>query len=269
MNRLLEYLDRQTTTLTVYNFTGDDEEWQALSEWLGSHGVALRADTAEYDTPVDAGLFHDGESLQEAVSVSTLVDRIGDHGGDTELPDVLSSKSRRTTVKPSRSIAEMLRLSREFERRAWRQGDGALHAGFQHLSAVAHSDRTRSVYERLVDAGVDVTVYGYPDTELADVPFTVVEDTERELDAYWFLLYDGGGQATRKAALVSEECREPAGSLAEQDDGGPVRVRATAENRTYDSYWTTDPERVDRLFELAREGHPSILRDVWTPGTEP
>lgn len=264
MKHLLEHLDSRTVTFTVCNFTGDPAEWRSLTEWLGSHGVSVREAETEYETPADTGVLHDGETLLDAVPVTALLDRInGDENGEDAPSEFLQSPSQETTVKANRSIEEMVRISREFERRAWRTGGGALHAGFQLLSAVADSERTRAAYRRLVESGVDVTVYGYPDCSLDDVPFSVVEDDDRALDAYWFLFYDGNGEPTRKSALISEEC--PEYEESEHGDGGQTTQQAVRRDRTYDSYWTTDAATVDRLYELAREDHPSILRPVWTP----
>lgn len=266
MRRLIDYLAGETVTLTVYNFTGDRSTWDALSEWLGGYGVTIRAGETERNTPTDAGVFHDGAAFVEGIDVSVLCDRLqGEESARGALPTVLAERSDGPTVRANRSIEEMVRISREFERRAWRTGGGALHAGFQRLSSVPVSERTQQAYRGLVESGVDVTVYGYPDTSLDDAPFTVVEDENRALDAFWFLLYDGDGEPTRKAGLVSEECIDDDSGTEAGERGATAARTAVASDRTYDSFWTTDGETVDRLYELARKAHPSTIRSVWTP----
>jgi len=148
----------------------------------------------------------------------------------------------------------MVRISREYERRAFREGGGTLHAGFQHLSQIAASDRTMEMYTALANVGVDVTVCGRPNTTLGDVPFTVVEDTEGELEPYWYLLYDGNGDPNRTAALIAE-ARPTPGSEADATNGTPV----TRSGRQYDACFTTDPETVDTLFDRASEEHGDLL----------
>lgn len=258
MKALLDYLERRSRTLTVYDYTGTDEAVQGLSEWLDSYGVHVRTAETDRAAPEDVALLHREGEVLGACSVDELLARADfeaaiEEGTQPSLPAMLAGLSTDVTVKPNRSVQQMVRISRDFERRALREGAGQLHAGFQHLSQVADSTRTMEMYTALAREGVDVRVYGYPDATLEDVPFTVVEDAAGDLEQYWFLLYDGGGNPHRKAALVSEECPPSGGRVptATADTG--------AAGTSYDSFFTTDPETVDDLFELAREAHGDLL----------
>lgn len=257
MKALLEYLARHSQTLTIYDFTGTDEQLRELAEWLDGFGVHVQIAETEVPSPSDVAVLHHDIEVRGACSVTSLLSRTDfETGSETEQlsDEFLSALSGDVTVKSSLTVTEMVRVSRDFERRALREGSGTLHAGFQQLSQIFDSERTRKLYTALANNGVDVYVYGCPNATLEDVPFTVVADEDRELDQYWFLLYDGGGNPHRKAALVSEECVP--------DDRHPVPNGATPEtvsNGSYDSYFTTDPEIVDELFERAGE-HSDLLR---------
>lgn len=261
MKALLEYLERQSYTLTIYDYTGTDEQRQAISSWLGGYGVHVQTATSDLSGLDDVAVLHRSGDVIDACSVEELLGRaeFEDVFDETDLPrpDILSSLSTDVSVKPALTVQEMVRVSRNFERRALREGGGTLHAGFQHLSQVAGSERTMEMYTALATEGVDVRVYGYPDTTIEDVPFTVVPDTERELERHWFLLYDGDGNPARKATLVSQE--RPVGDA---DDASPVIELETADiPGTYDSFFTTHPETVDDLFELAHEEHAALFSD--------
>jgi hypothetical protein len=258
MRALLDYLGRQAQIVTVYDYSGTPEQLAALEELL--HGYGARLETADTDSsvPADIAVFHQEGSVLGACGVDSLLaqtdfERVfeSESQPDTELLAALSSEVR---VKPALTVTEMIRISRDFERRALREGSGELHAGFQQLSQIANSDRTVEMYTALADEGVDVSVYGVPDVSLDDVPFAVVEDEHGELEQHWFLLYDGDGNPDRKAALVSEECPTEDGSLVPTVEASADRLAGE-----YDSYFTTDPATVDELFELAGDEY-DLLR---------
>jgi DICT domain-containing protein len=138
------------------------------------------------------------------------------------------------------STAEMVRVSREVERRAWRTSGGTLRAGFQRLSTMARSGTTRDRYERLVEAGVDVTVYGVPDVSVDDAGFEVRPDPDGSLRDYWFVLYDGDGRPPRAAALVCEQ----------------------TDSDEFSGYWTRDASVVADCFVAAAVEHPDLLGGV-------
>lgn len=259
MKELLTYLDQHSRTLTIYDYTGTEAQLRELSQWLSGYGIDVKTAAAS-GAPLDnVAVLHSKGTVLGACAGEELLSRLSfegaiEGGEEPPVPEIVSSVSPDVTVQPAQSVDEMVRVSRQFERRALREGAGELHAGFQTLSRIATSDRTMEIYEKLANEGVDVRVYGYPDTTLDGVSFTVIEDENRELEQYWFLLYDGNGNAHRKAALVSEECPEVSRTESSAPD---------AKNReptgVYDSFSTTDPETVDELFTLARDAHSDLL----------
>ncbi|WP_302080924.1 DICT sensory domain-containing protein [Salinibaculum rarum] len=246
MKELLDYLRDQTVTLTVYNYEGSEEQLAALARTFSGTGVAVTKDTTGRGTPTNLGVLHRGDEVFGARPVDEWLadddfETLLASGADTErerLPDLPSDG---LTVAPETSRRQMVGVSRMFERRALRESEGTLVAGFQTLSTMRDSERTRSVYDRLAGTDVDVTVCGYPDIALEDPPFDIFEDSDGTFRDYWFLLFDGNGNDSRKAALVSRE----------------------EESALYNSFWTDDPGTVDELFALLSETHPELL-----PGAE-
>lgn len=259
MNELLQYLDRHSRTLTMYDYTGTADQLRELSQWLSGYGIAVETATTTGDHFDDLAVLHNDGSVLGACAGEEFLSRLSferaiDDGEEPPIPEMVASLSSEVTVQPAQSVEEMVRVSREFERRALREGAGELHAGFQHLSQIANSRRTMEVYTTLANEGVDVSVYGYPDTTLDTVPFTVIEDEHRQLDQHWFLLYDGDDNPHRKTALVSVERPDETRAAT----SGPDSAR-TGPNGVYESFLTTDPETVDELFTLARDNYPNIL----------
>ena len=257
MRALLDYLSQYVQTLTVYGFAGSEERLAELAGWLDGYGVHLQTVETDGSGPGNVAVLHRDSEVLGACTVEALLTRadIGAETGDDREPalDILSQFPAEVVVKRGLSVTEMVRVSRDYERRALREGAGTLHAGFQQLSQIAASEQTMETYAALVDAGVEVYVYGYPDTTFEDPPFTVVEDRQRELERYWFLLYDGGGNPHRTAALVSEEC-------ATDESSRDATGTPEGPGGSYDSYFTTAPGVVTDLFDLADEEHGDLLR---------
>lgn len=238
MDELLAHLREHSYTLTLYNH---DETVDDLSRRLAQAGVAVRSDETASGHPSDFGVLHRGGDVLGAASLSELtVENDSDLlDGDRERsrPALLEAIDSEVSISPEIGHRAMVRISREFERRAWRHGEGDFYAGFQDLSALAESGRTLDVYDRLASTDVSVTVYGYPDDDLGTVPYEVVEDDEELFREYWFLLYDGDDPA-QKAAMVSRE-----------------------ENPSqYDAYWTVEPGTVDTLLEIAVREYPGYFQ---------
>jgi hypothetical protein len=257
MRALLDHLSQYVRTLTVYGFAGSEKQLAELAGWLDGYGVHLQTVETDGSGPGNVAVLHRDSEVLGACTVEALLARadIGAEIDDDREPalDILSQFPAEVVVKRGLSVTEMVRVSREYERRALREGAGTLHAGFQQLSQIAGSEQTMETYAALVDAGVGVYVYGYPDTGLENPPFTVVEDRQRDLERYWFLLYDGGGNPRRTAALVSEECLT-------DETGGDADGAPGGSGGSYDSYFTTAPEVVADLFDLADEEHGDLLR---------
>jgi len=196
---------------------------------------------AESDGDVDAA---DWSGEGDDPDWSGEGDAIGDDAG-RDRPTIVDAVVGTESAVAAASTAEMVRISREIERRAWRAGGGRLRAGFQELSVLVESTGTRSQYVRLASAGVDVVVYGYPDvdpstvTDAGDGVDVVVDDEEAVRD-YWFVLFDGAGDDRTAAALVCE---------VDEDD-------------RFTGYWTRSAPLVRDCFRLAAEAHPDLFDDA-------
>lgn len=242
MRALLEYLRQQSITLTVYNYEGSDERLETLAGAFSGSGVAVTTDTTGRGRPTNLGVLHRGDEVFGARSVDEW-EADDDFtaafagGSDTDRAEIPSLPTDGMSVSPETSRQRMVGISRTFERRALRERSGRLVSGFQNVSAITDSEETVSVYNRLANSGVTVTVCGYPDASLDSPPFEIFEDTDEKFREYWFLLYDGNGNDSRKAALVSRE-HEPG---------------------LYDSFWTDNPETVDELFALGTAEYPELL----------
>lgn len=196
-------------TVRVCNFTGTDEQLAAIVDHMEPHSVdvtvvddparpenvvdLLWRDTVEATSPVDEVL---GFVRAWAESMST--------GLATEPPAVLAKLS--DTFFESFDKRRMVMASRLVEFRAWNQGSGVLHAGFQDLAKVDHQ---RSTYQNLADSGVEVHVHGAPAPETTGgLDLHVHESTDPEVARHWWVAYDGDGDDEDKAVLLAEE-REP------------------------------------------------------------
>ncbi|MFB6298403.1 MAG: hypothetical protein ABEH56_07775 [Salinirussus sp.] len=236
MEALLDHLRRYARTLTIYNYDGQAERLERLERTLAERGVAVRTVT-DPGGPHNACVFHRGTDPVGTAQLDQLLPAEDEDpierafaGESPALAEVPFDGESTVTVSPETDRGRMVGISREFERRALRRGGGTLRSGFQSLSILADSERTQSVYQRLSEMGVDVAVHGTPDA-VPDVSFDVVADESGELSDYWFLLYDGGDDDGRKAALIARET-EPA---------------------VYEAFWTVDPDVVDDLIHMASE----------------
>jgi DICT domain-containing protein len=118
---------------------------------------------------------------------------------------------------------QMIRATREVEDRAWRVGRGTLHAGFQFCSTFADQSE---VYRRLGGTALSVHVYGAPDVEPPEGPFTVHVSRDADVTDVWFVAFDGDGEDAQKCALVAQQ---------EEDD-------------RYYGFLTYDPALVDDVL---------------------
>jgi DICT domain-containing protein len=130
------------------------------------------------------------------------------------------------TMFTSYSREDMVAASREIEDRAWRVGDGELHAGFQTLDVLTGETDTYDLLggkERL-----DVHAYAADEGDAPDVEhYTVHVGETAEIRETWFVAYDGGGYDEAKCALLAEE-------------------RAPGE---FYGFWSYDPETVDYIID--------------------
>jgi DICT domain-containing protein len=151
-------------------------------------------------------LIRDGDDVVSAVPIT----RDATLEAATDALTSALSRLDRTTFSSS-DRRGMYAATREIEDRAWRVRRGRLHAGFQHVRALA---ARRTVYTRLGRA-LDVHAYAAPTPapgaiapavrppDLGDV--AVHLESAPEIERSWFVVYDGGGRAVNKCALLAEE----------------------------------------------------------------
>lgn len=237
LHALIAEMEAAGLTLTVCNYTGDEDTLAELTAFFERLNVAVR--TAELSTtaPTDVAMLHRGNDVVATSPVAELDNalRLDALEADAEVtamvrPAVLEEVYREEYAVDNGGKLQMVRISRLVETRALETGAGELHAGFQRLDRVADELGTQDLYESIARTDVDVHMYG----EAGDVPnadwYTLHTDPVDELAASWFVVFDGAGQDARKAALVSEET-------------GPER---------YSGFWTYQPPLVDAVTTYLR-----------------
>ncbi|MFB6303737.1 MAG: hypothetical protein ABEH47_01115 [Haloferacaceae archaeon] len=217
LHDLIERMAAKRLTLTVCNYTGDDETLGELRDYFDRLNVSTRTVALPTETPTDLAVLHrDAETLATA-DVSTLrdwvrtdgladaPDRTTERAVDLARPEVVARATRDEYSVANAGKLRMVRISRLLELRALGTGGGELHTGFQRVDRIDDELGTRRLYERVAAAGVDVHLYGLP----GDVPnrdaYTVHAGEDDELADTWFVVYDGGPDPSRAGALVTEE----------------------------------------------------------------
>ena len=232
LTEVIETVERERPTLTVYNYGGDPETLATLADHCETMNVGFREGVADPDGPADVALLHRGSDLIEAAPIRSLLGALEVSDSPADLGDragsdgaaLLADLSRSTFGARGASKSFLIDVSHVIEMEAWRTGAGELHAGFQELSRLWTDPESRRIYRRLAESGVDVHVYGVPATESPDWDGVTVHELDTdEIRASWFVAYDGGGDPDRKATLLVEE-RDPG---------------------TYTGFWTYRADRTD------------------------
>ncbi|EMA62524.1 DICT sensory domain-containing protein [Halorubrum lipolyticum] len=240
---LIAGVEAHEATLTVFN--ADPAVTDELREYFADRNVRIVDDQTASGPGEFAVLARDGEFVT-AVTVDELLPRpggngaggngAGESGGDGGESRAEGSRGRRVgepvldhldeTMFTSYSRADMVAASREIEDRAWRVGDGELHAGFQTLDVLTGEADTYDLLgekERL-----SVHAYAANEGDAPDVEhYTVHVGETAEIRETWFVAYDGGGYDDAKCALLAEE-------------------RAPGE---FYGFWSYDPETVDYIID--------------------
>ncbi|PSQ20664.1 histidine kinase [Halobacteriales archaeon QS_8_65_32] len=242
LSGLLDRVDGTMETLTVYNFGGSDEVIEDLYDFFGQRLVMVAESNTQYGEPTGVAMLHDGERFLAAGPVepahrSLAFDPAAFSGESLEsdgYPEILEHAA--TTAFTSYDKRRMILASREIETRAWQVGNGELYAGFRRLSVMRHQ---WDVYAKLARTGVAVHAYGAPDwtppdAEADTMNFHGREDAE--VKESWFVVFDGDGDDTHKAALVSEE-RDPG---------------------EFYGFWTYEPDLVNEVVAYFRGGRAPV-----------
>ncbi|MYL17094.1 histidine kinase [Halorubrum terrestre] len=239
---LIAGVEAHEATLTVFN--ADPAVTDELREHFADRNVRIVDDQTASGPEGFAVLARDGEFVT-AVTVDDLLSGSGGDGttstGDGgDAPEGAGASEERVgrpvldhldeTMFTSYSREDMVAASREIEDRAWRVGDGALHAGFQTLDVLTGEADTYDLLgekERL-----DVHAYAADEGEAPDVEhYTVHVGETAEIRETWFVAYDGGGYEDAKCALLAEE-RSPG---------------------EFYGFWSYDPETVDYIIDYLTE----------------
>ena len=222
---LREFLDSAAArrkTLTVFS----PDRYETLAEHFETRNVAVE----HADLPDDGSggfvVVSEGDEFVGSVGEAAIRELVGPPTAfgtaPTDATRALLSLLADTTFV-SFDKRQMLAAAREIEDRAYRRLRGTLRTGFQRLSALRHQER---VYEALAtETDLDVHVYGRPDWDPEVPGATVHEADDGEIGAFWFVVFDGGGDDERACALVAEE----------RDSGG------------FHGFWTYDPETVGAI----------------------
>ena len=236
LSELIAGVEEHEKTLTVFN--ADEDVVTAFRERFADRNVTVRPESTPSGKPGEfVTLSEDGEVLT-ATSITDLQRMLDDADvalglGDSPYQPILDHMDE--TMFTSWSIEQMVAASREIEDRAWRVGEGSLHAGFQYLSTLRGE---LPVYERLGSKNLDVHAYAAPDEDPPEHEgFTLHIERAEEIERSWFVVFDGGASATpqetgdavdeNKCALLAEE-REP---------------------RKFYGFWTYDPDTVDWIID--------------------
>ena len=247
---LIAGVEAREPTLTVFN--ADPAVTEELREHFADRSVRIAEERTDEGPEGYAVLSRDGEFVT-AVTVDELLPDAGDGtdaaeggpadgdaGDEAETPDPGRGDRRRVgepildhldeTMFTSYSRDDMVAASREIEDRAWRVGDGGLHAGFQTLDVLTGEADT---YDLLGEKDrLEVHAYAANEGEPPDVEhYTVHVGETAEIRETWFVAYDGGGYDDAKCALLAEE-------------------RAPGE---FFGFWSYDPETVDYIIDYLTE----------------
>ena len=226
LSELIRGVEDHEKTLSVFN--SDPETVETLRAQFGDRNLTVRGGSTESGTPKSYVVLSQNEEFVTAANVEHVL-ATGD-GADPEFGapggrPILEHLDE--TMFTSYDTEQMIAASREIKHRAWRLGEGQLHAGFQKLSILRPQI---DVYEQLASKeGLNVDAYATPDEDVPDHEGDLTIHVERadEIRESWFVVFDGGGDDVNKCALVAEE-REP---------------------REFYGFWTYDPGTVDWVLE--------------------
>ncbi|MDS0282954.1 DICT sensory domain-containing protein [Haloarcula onubensis] len=227
LSELIAGVEAHEQTLTVFNAGASVTD--DLRDRFADRNVRVVRETTGSGRPGEFLTLSDDDGVYAATDVESFYDSLEDRErvlGEDAAHSVLDHLDE--TLFTSWSIGRMVAASREIEDRAWRVGEGALHAGFQTLSTL---EGELDLYEGLGDSPVDVHAYAVPDIDPpAHTTFQLHLDRSAELANSWFVVFDDGVDeeaTTQKCALLAEE-REP---------------------REFYGFWTYDPSTVDYIVD--------------------
>jgi KaiC/GvpD/RAD55 family RecA-like ATPase len=241
---LIDQVDSDRPTLTVCNRESPDDRLETVESFFEDLNIQVRETTLGTENPRDVALLHRGPVQMASSPLNQLASGVATATADDDPfaarrgPDVLEALHER--VFGARGVEKqfLIDASTAIEMTAWQTGGGTLIAGFQYLSRYWESPRSRRVMHRIADAGVDVHIYGVPDVvPNVDHPnVTVHPDSSEEIEASWFVTYDGDGRSDRTGTLV---------------------VRET-DPEVYEGFWTYEPSISRDVFRYLSKTYGTL-----------
>lgn len=240
LNEAIEAVEQQRKTLEVYSSSADKAN--EISAQFSTKNVSVTHSPLPADAGEDFVIIRgpDGGFLG-SLGVETF-DAI--LSPDVHPPWVLAESDAEhdeifdfldNTLFSSYNRQQMLVTAREIEERAWRIGAGRLYTGFQDVEALRAQE---GVYERLASqTQLSIRLYVNAEWDIAEHDqLPVHAEPADEIGAFWFVIYDGGGDDADKCGLIAEE-RQPG---------------------EYYGFWTYDPAIIDDVISYleARYGSP-------------
>lgn len=243
---LITGVEAHEATLTVFN--ADPTITETLREHFADRNISIVREQTDAGPSEFAVLSRDG-AFVTAVTVAELLPHDGPENAGDDVRSAGETDVRRDTtpgppqkvgqpildhldetIFTSYSRADMVAASREIEDRAWRLGDGELHAGFQTLDVLTGETDT---YDLLGEKdGLAVHAYAADEGDSPNVEhYTVHVGRTAEIRETWFVAYDGNGYDDAKCALLAEE-------------------RAPGE---FYGFWSYDPDTVDYIISYLRD----------------
>lgn len=241
-HEILASVRSESPTLTVLNHDGPSEELGVVEQYFDRQGVAVRTASLDVDEPHSVALLHHGDDLLGSESVTAVrsaieLDAAADNDFDTRrTSDLLTNLERSVFGARAADKSLLIDVSHSIELLANRTQTGKLHAGFQQLSNLVGSEQAARIYERLSESGVEVHVYGVPDTDIEFRGVSVHDIDTPEIRESWFVVYDGGGDPERQAALLTVEIND---------------------SNQYKGFWTYDSDIVQQIGRYVEATYPA------------
>lgn len=206
LSELISGVEHHRKTMTVFN--ADTGAVSRLREAFADRNVRVVSEETTSGRPGQFVTLSDGDEVLTATSLGDLEPVLNDEAtlglDDRPYSSLLANLDE--TMFTSWDTAQMVAASREIEDRAFRVGDGTVHAGFQHLSTL---EGELPVYERLGSTAVDVHAYAVPDSDLPhSAGLTLHVERTTEIEQSWFVVFDEGSTGTPCALLAEERSPE-------------------------------------------------------------
>lgn len=207
--KIIEFIRSLEKELALINHDPSDPIQDQLKAHFATQNVRIRSYRTASGRPTDIAVLSSDDEVLEITTVDTLRElvesfqsnRPGSGIPDGEYKSFLAHLKETTFTSYDKE--QMLYASREIEDRARRVGQGTVHAGFQRCSVMTTQ---QDIYADLAQRGINLHLYGVADTLLPEIGnATIHTDDTDEIAHTWFVIFDGGGEATQKSALLAEE----------------------------------------------------------------